>query len=262
MPRKHVSRALVVALSLAVPMGVAVSSAWAQVPGAAQPQESTVSASGTARVSRTPDFVDVVVGVVVNESTAAAAQAGADEAMSATVTAIKGLNLAGEGGKAELQTGTVELVPRYERRDHTTDEMKIIGYTATMTLRVRTSDLTSVAKIIDTALAAGSNRVDSVQFGIREALSAREEAIRLATRAARRKAEVLAESLEMRLGRVVTANTISNQWGGWWGGANRMSQMSNVMQTSGGGGEGEDAVVPGKVEVWADTNVTFAIVPK
>lgn len=226
---------------------------------AAQPRESTVSASGTARVSRAPDFVDVVVGIDVREPTAAAAQAGADKVMSATVAAIKALNLKG----ADLQTGSVQLEPRYSRWDDEVGVRKITGYTATNTLRVRTDDLTSVAKIIDAALDAGCNRVDSVQFGIKDALSAREEAIRLATRAARRKAEVLAESLEMRLGRVVSANTTSNQWGGWWGGANRMSQMSNVMQSGGGGGgEGEDAVVPGKVEVWADTNLTYSLVGK
>lgn len=251
-------RMCVPVLALAGSVGGLPAAAFAQagVPGTALPQESTLSASGTARVSRTPDFVDVVVGVVVHEPTAAAAQSGADKAMSATVTAIKALKLDG----ADLQTGSVELSPRYERTDRGFDDMKIVGYSATMTLRVRTNDLASVARIIDTALTAGSNRVDSVQFGIKEALEAREEAIRLATRAARRKAEVLADALDMRLGRVVNAGTTSNQWGGW-GGANRMSQMSNVMQ-SGGGAPGEDAVVPGKVEVWADTNVTYVILPK
>lgn len=247
--------ALVGVAAAAFGLAFTAPSVHAQAPDAVA-RESTVTASGTARVSRAPDFVDVVVGVVAHETTASAAQATADKVMSAAVSAIKALNLA----KAELQTGTVELSPRYERRDHDGEPTKIIGYVASMTLRVRTADLAAVARITDTALAAGCNRVDSVQFGVQEALAAREEAIRLATRAARRKAEVLAESLDMRLGRLITANTTSNQWGGWYG-ANRMSQMANTVE-GGGGGEGQDAVVPGKVEVWADTNVTFAIVPK
>ncbi|MGH7132572.1 MAG: SIMPL domain-containing protein [Phycisphaerales bacterium] len=223
--------------------------------GAALP-ETTVSSDGTARVFRAPDFVDVVVGVVVQDKTAASAQAAANKTMEQVVAETTALTLAG----AELQTGTVELEPRYSRFHNEQGEEQlrtIIGYQASMTLRVRTTNLKACAKIIDTALAAGANQVLGVSFQLREALEAREEALRLASRAAKRKAEVLADGLGVKLGRLVTASSSSGLATPWLG----RGMYSNMAQVQGerGGGEGpSDAVVPGKIEVWATVSVQYA----
>jgi len=230
---------------------------WAQPGEQAKPvlKETNISATGTARVERVPDYVDVMLGSVAIEGTAGGAHAAATKAMDAAVVAIKALKLAGE----DLQKGSVDLSPRYERNDSTYQDHvpKIIGYAASVTLRIRTSDLKAVPGIIDAALGAGCNRVDYVQFGIKEAIAAREEAVKLATQAARRKAVVMAEALDLRLTRVVEASTTSQQWGGWYN-SNRISQMSNMAgQGAQGDGGGESGVVPGKIEVWADATVGF-----
>jgi uncharacterized protein len=216
------------------------------------PKESTIASTGTARVERTPDYVDVMLGSVSIDKSAGAAHAAASKSMETAIAAIKALKLEGE----DLQTGSVDLSPRYERRDHNEEVPRIIGYQASVTLRVRTGDLKSVPRIIDAALAAGCNRVDYIQFGIKEAIAAREEAVKLATQAAKRKAIVMAEALDLRITRVIEASTTSQQWGGWYGG-NRISQMANVAGGQAGQGEGGDAVVPGKIEVWAEATVKF-----
>lgn len=239
-------RALAVCSVLLASMG-----AVAQGPDGAKPKETTLTATGTARVERAPDYVDVMVGCVVISKTAGEAHAGASKTMDAALAAVRRLSLANE----DLQTGSVDLSPRYERRDHW-DEVppKIIAYQATITLRVRTSDLKVVPRIVDEALGAGCNQVEYVQFGIKEAIAAREEAVKLATQAAKRKAAVMAEALDLKLTRVVEASTSSRE-GGWYGG-NRVSQMSNVAGAQAEGG-GEAGVVPGKIEVWADATVVF-----
>lgn len=226
----------------------------------APPKETTVVATGTARVERAPDYVDVMLGKTANDVSASAAHAAAMKAVEAAAVAIKALKLEGE----DLQTGSVDLSPRYERRPSDEEVPKIVGYVGSITLRIRTKDLKAVPRIIDAALAAGCNRVDYVQFGIKEAIAAREEAVKLATAAAKRKAAVMAEALELRITRVVEAGTNSHQYGGWYGG-NRISQMANsAPNEAGGGGEGggEGGVVPGKIEVWADATVTFGAAEK
>jgi uncharacterized protein YggE len=236
-----------------------VLSVFASLPARAQvgevkpgPKETTISATGTARVERAPDYVDVMVGSVAIEKSAGTAHGTASKAMDEAVAAIKGLKLAGE----DLQTGSVDLSPRYERKERYDDDVpKIVGYVATVTLRVRTSDLKAVPRIIDSALSAGCNRVDYVQFGIKEAIAAREEAVKLATQAAKRKASVMAEALDLKITRVVEASTASHQAGGWYRG-NAISQMANAA-TPAEPGSGEDSVVPGKIEVWADATVVF-----
>jgi uncharacterized protein YggE len=213
-------------------------------------KDSTITATGTARVERAPDFVDVVLGNLSIDKTAGAAHASANKSMEAAVAAIKALKLEGE----DLQTGSVDLSPRYERRDRPEDDVpRIVGYAATITLRVRTTDLKAVPRIIDAALAAGCNRIDEVQFGLKEAIAAREEAVKLATQAARRKAGVIADALDLHLTRVMEATTNAQQYAGRYN-ANRISQMASAAPSPESGG---DAVVPGKIEVWADATITF-----
>ncbi len=217
--------------------------------------ETTISSTGSGRVDRVPDFVDVVVGIEAQDKMAVPAQAQSEGVMKAAVAAIGELGLAGQ----ELQTGTVQLIPRYDNRPYGDEARKIVGYSAMITIRVRTTDLTSVARIIDAALGAGANRVEGVQFGIKEAIAAREEAIKLATHAAKRKAQVIAEALDLRLGRVIEATTSSAQNYGWYS-ANRVSNMmaQQVANEAQGPSDDQSAVVPGKVEVWAEVSVTFA----
>ncbi|HYE61894.1 MAG TPA: SIMPL domain-containing protein [Phycisphaerales bacterium] len=225
---------------------------------ASEVKETTISSNGTARVERTPDYVDISVGVSIISKTASEAQAEANKAMDAALKAIRALNLP----DLELQTGTVQLTPRYDeyRPSNGLEVRQIVAYDASIMVRVRTSDLKAVPKTIDAALSAGCNRVDYVSFGIREAIAAREEAIKLAVQAARRKAAVLAEALDLEITSVETATTTS-QMGGWYPRYGQMAQMSNRMGGESGGAGGEEPVVPGKVEVWADANITFTAKP-
>jgi uncharacterized protein len=241
------SALLILASSICAP---AVS---AQNPAPAAAEQAKIHASGSGHVERAPDYVDVVIGIEAQENSANTAQEKAQSTMKAAIEALRKLSLADE----ELKSGTVDLSPRYAGaapgRVQAEDPNKIVGYTATMTLRVRTSDLKSPARVIDAALSAGANRVGSVSFGIKEAIEAREEAITLATKAAKRKAEVMANALEVKLGRVLDASATDSRP---WESANRFGNVAKMSQEGGADG---DAVVPGKIEIWADVSLTFAI---
>lgn len=220
-----------------------------------KPDASVVSASGTARVYRTPDYLDIIVGVVEMKPTAGEAQTGASTRMEAILVALKALNLTG----AEYQTGTVDLSPRYNDYYREQTEQKIIGYTAVNTLRVRTTDLKAAARIIDAALKAGANRIDSVIFGLKQYLDAREEALTLATKAAKRKATVLVEALDAKLGKVLRVNEDSAPM--YFG--NRYAAQVQTSNIAMDGGQaplpGEDAFEPGKVEVVVTVTLTCEI---
>ncbi len=213
-------------------------------------QETTLSVNGIGKVERVPDYLDVTVGIMEDQSTASEAQAAAEAIMAKLVKDVRALNLAG----MELQTGTVSLEPRYEDRPNYQAIPKIIGYRAAISIRVRTTDLPSASKIIDTSLKAGANQVQSVGFGIKEALEAREEAITLAGKAATRKAATLASALDLKLGRVITASSFAQQN---YYPMNRMSNLAQVASSTEGGSDGE-AVVPGKIEITAEVSVTYA----
>ena len=222
-------------------------------------KEPLLHSTGSGLVQRVPTRVDISLGVEAIETTALAAQASAEKTMKATVAAIRALKLA----DGELQTGSVELSPRYERRTgYEETPAKIIGYTGSITLSVRTSNLESPAQVIDAALQAGCNRVNHVSFTLKELLEAREEAIKLATKAAKRKAEVMAEALGLKLERVSHATTTSNE-GGWSNRIGNWAQLNAAnTRADGGVADGGEVVVPGKIDVTAEVSVSFVAAPK
>lgn len=232
------------------------STALGQQPAAAAaaPQAGVVSTSATARVYRDPDYLDLYLGVEIFATTAQEAQNKCAEAMEKTLAALKAMNLE----KYEPQTGTVSLQPRYNDNYRDQSERRIIGYTAMNTVRVRTTDLKASARVIDAALTAGANRVDGISFGIKEYLAAREEALAMAAKAAKRKAEVLAGALDQKLGRVTSMSESSPVY---YGGMNRMAQVQTA-NVAAEGAPGEEAVVPGQIEVTVTVGLTYEVEDK
>jgi uncharacterized protein YggE len=211
----------------------------------------TLTSTGTAKVQRAPDFLQIVCGVSLDGKTASEAQANAATTLANAVKAMKELKL----GEEYLQTDRVQLTPLYKRDAQYDTTREVIGYRATISVIIRTSDLDASPRIIDAALSAGCNTIDSLEFGIKEALAAREEAMVLATKAAKRKAEVLAGALEVKLGRVKHTETTSpNSWG-----SNRFSNMAQSVSRDSGPSENQDAFNPGMVEVWATVNITYEL---
>ena len=214
-------------------------------------QPGQIQTTGNGRVERTPDYVDIIAGIEAQAKTAAAAQEQAGSIMRKTLEAIDDLSLKDE----DLKSGTISLSPRYEMHNSKTlgtDEQRIVGYTAMITVRIRTSDLEATASVIDAALAAGANRIDSVEFGLKEAIEAREEAIALATKAAKRKATVIANALDIKLGRLLNASASEYR-------PYPMAKLSNSFRGAEDGGATENAIVPGKIEITADVSLTFAV---
>ncbi len=214
-------------------------------------QPGAVSTSATARVYRAPDYLDVYLGVEISAATAQEAQKNCAAAMEKALAALKAMNLE----KYEPQTGTVTLQPRYNDNYRDQSERRIVGYTATNTVRVRTTDLKASARVIDAALTAGANRVDGISFGIKEYLAAREEALDMAAKAARRKAVVLAGALDQKLGRITSMSESSP--GGFYSG-NRWAQVQTANVAS-EGAPGEEAVVPGQIEVTVTVSLTYEL---
>ncbi|HXD90558.1 MAG TPA: SIMPL domain-containing protein, partial [Candidatus Binataceae bacterium] len=112
--------------------------------------------------------------------------------------------------KGKITTGGYSLNPEYDQRA-TSETPKIVGYTAQNSVTVHTGALDLAGTLIDAAIAAGANRVNSLNFSVKDDTKARGEAIAIATRDARAQAEALAAALDVKLGKVLKATTISEQ---------------------------------------------------
>ena len=148
-----------------------------------------ISVSGEGMVEATPDRATISVGVVTRAKNPSAVQADNARAATSVINSIVALGIE----RKNISTGNYNFNPTYRRYDNGKSE--IDGYEATNSVAIIVDDLNLVGKIIDTALNHGANRVDSLNFGLRNKNSYQDEALRLAVLDARRKAEVAASAL-------------------------------------------------------------------
>ncbi|HEY0099392.1 MAG TPA: SIMPL domain-containing protein [Pyrinomonadaceae bacterium] len=162
-----------------------------------------VVVSGDSLVQARPDTAMISVAVVTQAQTALAAQQENARRSEAMVRALK--SAAGAG--AEVETSGYSLQPQYTYREN--QQPLIRGYEARNTVSVTLGDLTKVGPVIDAATAAGANNIDHLAFTLRRDEPARDEALGKATREALRKAQVLAQALGGRVGRIIEVQEAS-----------------------------------------------------
>ena len=163
-------------------------------------QRRYIQATGESVVSAEPTRARIDIGVVTQASTS---QAAADQNASRTQTVLTRLRaIVGQSG--EIRTVGYSLTPNYTY-PREGGEPKLTGYTATNIVRVTLDDLTKVGPAIDTATQAGANRVQSLQFMLKDERAALDDALRQASQNAMRKASSIASSLGVRIIRVLTA---------------------------------------------------------
>lgn len=192
---------LPVLLATALP-ALAAAQAPGEPPHPFGPAIPTIAVEGTAEVRSDPDVATVRLGVVAQAPTAQAAQERASRTANAILAAVRGLGVPA----AQVQTSDLSLSPLYPNNPRAgNEEPRIVGYQATNTVSVRLEAMDQVGRVIDAGLQAGANRVDGVDFALRDEGPARSRALAQAVAQARQKAQAIAAALGVRLGEVLAA---------------------------------------------------------
>ena len=163
----------------------------------------TIVVSGNGEASANPDLAEASFAIETHAKTAADA-AARNAALAQKVTDALKAKL---GDKGKIWTGGYSLSPDYEQRQGR--EPGIIGYGAQNSITVQTAAMELLGALIDSAIAAGANRVNFVNFTLKNDTKARTEAIANASHDAQEQAQALAASLNVRLKRILTASTES-----------------------------------------------------
>jgi uncharacterized protein len=202
---KPEARRVLRAVVLAVLVSVAIPATDANGQNAAQRGNNaegehvrTLMVSGRGQVRVRPDEAIVRLGVEAQSEDAATAQANANAAMEKTMASVKELGI----DQADIQTAGLTLSPIHAPRRAGRDAEQVIGYRASNVIRVRTTDLGLVGKVIDVSLEGGANRLEGVHFGLAKQTEHQARALKEAAQDARTKAHALAEALDLRLGGV------------------------------------------------------------
>lgn len=169
------------------------------------PLERTIRVEGLGEVKVAPDeaFIDVAV-----ETLAPTAKAAAEENARKMDKVIAALVQAGIPRK-EIETRNFSVFPEYQPQPRPEEAPKLRGYRVSNQVEVHVRELARVGTLLDTALGAGANRVDSVRFGLSKPEAVQGEALRNAVERARQSAQVLASALGVKLGPVLDASTVT-----------------------------------------------------
>jgi uncharacterized protein len=197
----------------------------------------TIQATGSASMQVTPDQASLDVGVVTSAPTAQESAAQNATQTTAVLNAVKAVL----GNNGTVQTQYYSVSPRYA-----TNSSTIVGYTTYNTLRVITTDLGSLGRLIDAANGAGANSVGGLGFGLQDPDPHVQLALAAATKQAMAHAGAIASGLGGKVGAVVSA-----QEGG---------SYAPVVVNRDGAGAGLAAATPvqtGTVNVYA--NVTLVV---
>ena len=166
-----------------------------------QQGENTIDVAGNSEISADPDEAEIFAGISILKPTAEEAQAEANKVINDIIDSLKNKEISED----DIETERLNL---YEEKTWENKKSRVIGWRATQTLKIKTTDLTKVGLIVDVCVSNGANQISSINFGLSEEKEQeyKQEALAKATKNAKAKAETIAESLGVRLGKIKTVS--------------------------------------------------------
>lgn len=238
--------------------GLILASALAALPlalvangtSAAERREATIIVTGEGDAALVPDMAIVSLSVNKMAPTAGEALKANAEAMSAVIAALKKRGIEDR----DLQTSGLSINPQYHYPDQNSEgqtaEPTLIGYQVINSLSVRLRDVAKTGEVLDEAVTLGINQSAGITFLNSDTKAAEAEARKAAVKAARDKAEGLAEAAGVKLGRLVEMSENLS-------GPQPMPMMADAMVMKSAAPSTPVAV--GESNVHVQVNMTFAI---
>jgi len=196
----------------------------------------TIQAIGSATLLVNPDQASLDVGVVTTAATAQDSAGQNATQTTAVVNAVKAIL----GNTGTVQTLYYSVSPRYVSNTTT-----INGYITNNTVRVVTSDLSILGRLIDAANAAGANTVGGLGFSLRDPDPSVQQALSAATKQAMSHAVAIAAGLGGKVGEVVSAQ--------------EGSSYSPIVAGTGAAAGASTPVQTGTVNVYASVTIVVQI---
>ncbi len=201
-----------------------------------------LSVSGTGTVYLTPDIAYLYVGVHTEDADIAVAVERNNTRAQALVDALLGLGVASE----DIQTSNYSI---WSYDDYDDAGMRFTNYAVDNSVYITVRDLSQLGTLLNTAVTAGANNINSIQFDVADKTAALEEARQLAMENASDLAQELAGTADVALGEIQTIAYTDYYPSPYYG-------------MGGGGAEAPNASVPiqpGMMQVSVTVSVTYGI---
>ncbi len=234
------SKVILAALVLLLSMAAHESTA------SAEESVSTLSVNGEGVIEAAPDRATISIGVVTQDRDASRAQSENARAAQGIVSSIAGLGV----DRRSIHTSDYNFRPSYRQEDGRRNEIN--GYVVSNTVNVTVDNLELIGKIIDAALANGANNINSLDFGFKNKKELQDRALTAAIKDARRKADLAASELGVRIAGVQNVNIDA---GGFYG----MQRNAKMMATAEMAMDAATPIEVGTLTCSAAVHVTFIL---
>ncbi|MFP6723318.1 MAG: SIMPL domain-containing protein [Candidatus Poribacteria bacterium] len=163
-------------------------------------QSKGIRVSGTGIVKASPDIIHASIGVQTFDEKAKTAVDINNEKINAIFSALteKGVS------KTDFETVSFNIYPQRDfRRD---PPNQIVGFQVNNTISVTIRNLNHVGEILQATIQAGANNISGINFTVEDVVKVREKARVEAVKDAKQKAESMAETLGVKVGKVISLN--------------------------------------------------------
>jgi uncharacterized protein YggE len=205
---------------------------------------STLTVSGTGEATADADMVTIILGVQTRNESAAGAVADNARMMADSIEAL----LAAGVPEDEIKTSRFSIYPTRDWIDGRQSEKVVFEVSNQITFTLNLTDELDVGEVLDAAVGAGTNSVESVTFGLRDPTSVQEEALEEAVNDGMGKAGVISEAAGVTLGRILSISE---------SGASPVPMAESRIYFA--ADVAATPIVPGDVEVTATVIITYEI---
>ena len=221
--------------------------------GAGVSVTNSITVSGTGDVIATPDIATFSFTVQEEAATVAEAQKTANSKMDAILAYVKKSGIEDK----DVKTSSYNIYPRYEYTGGTmysSGKQVLAAYVVSQTVEVKVRKLEDAGKVLSGIGEYGATNVSGLSFGIDKQTEVDRQARDKAIADAREQAEVLARSLGVSLGRIVSFSESGSAYP-------RPVYYAKMMDSTMGMGEAAQSVsVPtGENKITSNVTITYEI---
>ncbi|MBA3677757.1 MAG: SIMPL domain-containing protein [Sphingosinicella sp.] len=152
----------------------------------------------TGETNRVPDLALISAGVITRAVTASQAISQNAQQMNRVVAALRRAGVA----ERDIQTSSISLNPEYRYVENQTPVLT--GYQASNQVTIRFRDIKESGSILDALVAQGANQINGPSLTIDKPEAALDEARRDAIAKARARAQLYADAIGKRVGRILS----------------------------------------------------------
>ncbi|HZI47004.1 MAG TPA: SIMPL domain-containing protein [Pyrinomonadaceae bacterium] len=233
-------------------VGLLLSAAIAAAQSNIEPPLITVT--GQAEVRVPPDEVVFTLAIENVDKEMVLASKRTDDSVRQILAIAKKNNVKPE----DVQTSHISVQPKYNTDDlpyESRDKVKrvLVGYEVSKTVAIRLREISRFDDLLADVLKAGITRLSNLEFRDSQIRKHRDEARRMAIRAAQEKAKLLAGEIGQAVGPAYSINEDSGS------DYNRNNYSQNASVAGGSSSESESATAPGTISVTAQVTVRFRL---